>query len=282
MRASVIQPFYDYSVKKEGYTTWLYPDVLNLVSSGIGFLLDGGARYGTDTSDAAIQGGTLNPLTMAWFHKGIGWTPTNNVIGTPATEDEVKAAWIKVKTEPSKKYLQGGFAFANDTDLTLSDQAIHDAFEKLQGGFEAELKRYFPNWDDWPADAQFAAMSMAWAMGPAFPRTFTKFASAANALDFTTAAQESFFQGGGGTQAARTGRNADNFAMFNNAANTIIHNGDRELLFFAVAPSPLRGPGGYAPNAGAAQASLPWFPILLVTGGIFGATLAMRHPKRRT
>ena len=55
--------------------------------------------------------------------------------------------------------------------------------------FETVLKKYFRDWDSFPADAQLAIMAMAWACGPAFPKTFTNFASFVNKRDWANAAK---------------------------------------------------------------------------------------------
>jgi len=275
MRAVVKPALYNYLSSHEGYTPFLYADKYNLVTTGIGFLADGSARNTVDTSEHAITGGTVNPLTMQWFHKGDGWTPKNPVTADPASDDEVRAAWIAVKTAGMQ--LRGGFAYADTTNLSLSIQGIQDTFYALQDGFESELRGYFPTWDSWPADAQLATMIMSWAMGPAFPRKFPRFASAANALDFTTAAQESFYEGGGGTLDNRQGRNADTYAMFLNAASSVGSGGDPDILFFDVSPAgPSLGRAVPSAAAQAARSSLPWLPVLTVAGAIFGGTLLMK------
>ena len=50
---------------------------------------------------------------------------------------------------------------------------------KLQQN-ERTLKQYkaFSGFDQWPADAQMAVLSMAWAMGPGFAPKWTKFCAA--------------------------------------------------------------------------------------------------------
>lgn len=243
MRQSVRNNFFDFTAAREGYVLFMSVDILNLVTTGVGNLIDNGPRNGYDISDAAMA----PVFNLTWYHKGPGWGIRNASIGAQATPEEVKAEWIKVKLvdqeQPGFK-LKGGFAYAGLTTLTLSADGLMALFNRTLDSFEKTLKTYLPNWEQWPADAQLATLSMAWAMGPAFPHTFVKWTQEVNTGDFAAAAEDSYFIGGGGTQSARTGRNGENQKLFLAAANTIATGGDLEAIHLCIKPSGIPGTGG--------------------------------------
>lgn len=172
----------------------MYADSLNLVSSGVGDLMDGSAPHSLDTSMHAITGGTTNPLELPWAFKGNGWTSLNPVLGAPATQAEIIEEWKRTKLDP-RNGKTGGGAYAGTAQLTLSVDAIRSLFEKVLGQFEHTLKSYFPDWDNLPADAQFAILAMSWALGPAFPSTFGYFKNSINKKDFLSASGQAQWKG---------------------------------------------------------------------------------------
>lgn len=261
LRQTVIEPFYTYTVGKEGFTPFGYADTLNMVSSVIGNLLDAG-EFDPDTSKPMAERARNNNevsahamapwMALPWKHKGAGWTARNPVATDLATDAEKAAEWTRIKrlNEVEPNFSQrGGFAYAPSSQLTLSLDDVHNIFAKTVRDFAEVLTGYLPNFAEWPADAQFAAMSMAWGMGPNFPKTFKAWAKAATALDFDRAAEESFFRYvSGGTKDKRLGRNADNEQMFKNAARVVREFGDRDTLVFNVAGGAPTGPVASGPK----------------------------------
>ena len=65
----------------------------------------------------------------------------------------------------------------------LGDDAINDLIQKRLSDNESFLKRHSPfaDFEDWPADAQLAVLSMAWAMGAGGVLGFSKFCAACSA-----------------------------------------------------------------------------------------------------
>lgn len=117
----------------------MYLDVLGLVTTGVGNLIDPMAPA----------------LVLAWVHK---------LDATPATRAEVVAEWNIVKNAQPMRKLGGG-AFARLTTLMLTDAAI-DALvlERLMLD-EAGIKSGYSAWETYPANVQTAMLSMVWAMG---------------------------------------------------------------------------------------------------------------------
>ena len=249
MRQVVRDNFFKYSAEHEGFTPFMYCDVLNLVTTGIGNLIDAGpnnpgpstaarARLNNVVSQAAMQ----PALNLEWFHKGPGWGSKNPVTAGVASQQEVIDAWTRTKrqNELSPDFSQrGGFAYAGLTDLTLSMDGLKTLFNKTLTNFDATLSKRYLGYENWPADAQFALLSMSWAMGPAF--NFPSFKAAVDRLDFAQAAVLSFFKGGGGSLDNRAGRNKDNELMFNNAAAALKGGADLGLFFFPGSPGTSAG-----------------------------------------
>ena len=254
MRQVVRDVFFDFTAAREGFTPFPYCDTLNLVTTGVGNLIDAGPRNGFDISDAAMA----PAMRLPWKIRAAGWTSKNPLAGALATPDEVREGWIRCKLQEQNVpgfNQRGGFAYANLTPLTLDMDGLKQLFQSTENHFDEVLSSRYPNYEQWPADAQLATMSMAWAMGPAF--NFPAFKAATDRLDFATAAEQSFFKGGGGTLTAdpntRAGRNKDNYLMFQNADAVVKGGTDRDRLYFPGTPA---NSAGQLPSSGQGNASL--------------------------
>ncbi len=164
MRDSVLAAFTRFSEPFEGVTTYLYLDSREprgLVTIGVG---------------------NLCPLALALT------LPFCTPKGALATRSEVAAAWAAVDNAQSLKALGGG-AFAKLTTIRLSRADVDRmVFSKLDE-MDAELKsRVGSAWSRWPASAQLALLSWAWAVGPKAraPRMFAALAQD----DFVAASSE--------------------------------------------------------------------------------------------
>ncbi len=280
MRASVREVFFDYTAGREGFTPFMYCDTLNLVTTGVGNLIDAGPRNGFDISAKAMA----PAMGLPWKFKAPGWTSKNPVAGERASQEEIREAWTrtKLKEQESPGFNQkGGFAYAGFQPLTLDLEALKTLFNKTLTSFDASLSKHYPGYEVWPADAQLAILSMSWAMGPAFHPAlgFSSFFNAVNAEDFEAAKAASVFKGGGALEdeskpprdAKLISRNAAHQIMFQNAANVVKGGGDRDLVFFPISGGPATpatvpaGRGGIANISGKA-------PILgAATFGVAGA-----------
>jgi hypothetical protein len=100
----------------------------------------------------------------------------------------------------------------------LNADALNAVISERLGRNESYLTRQAPfqQFGAWPADAQMALLSMAWAMGPAGPPRFTRFCAACLKLDFNTAAAESRMNEAGNPGLAK--RNRANRTLLLNAA----------------------------------------------------------------
>lgn len=132
----------------------MYCDVRGLVTTGIGNLID--------------------PVSAAL---ALHWVRADGF--ADARPDEVTAEWIDVKRSRQR-----------GKNLILTASSLSDVFHAQLERNEALLAKRWPNWADWPADAQLGAHSCAWAAGAAWAAP--KFDAAVAALDFDACAGDPF------------------------------------------------------------------------------------------
>jgi hypothetical protein len=263
VRKIIRDTFFDFTAHREGFTPFMYCDTLNLVTTGVGNLIDAGGRNGFDTSDAAMA----PAMKLPWKFKGAGWSKTNPVAGDNASQADIKEAWIRTKLQEQNNpgfIKKGGFAYTNLTPLTLDMEGLKSLFSRTLAAFDKSLQSEvrgkngvlirgpYVGYESYPADAQLAMLSMSWAMGPAF--NFPAFKAAVERRDFDAAAPLSFFKGGGGTQEKPAGRNAENQIMLHNAAMVERLGADPDQLFFPGTSSSVNK--GAKPNTGNAPSAL--------------------------
>lgn len=146
MHASVRAAWPAFCSRFEGRCWWMYLDTKRLVTTGIGFLIDDG---------------NLKPpasaLAMSW----------KDLDGKPASRDQITAEWKRVKgrTDLAPK---GGFAFRESARLRLPEVDIDALLFQTTGRFWTALSNRWHDIEEWPADAQLAALDLAWQNGPAF------------------------------------------------------------------------------------------------------------------
>jgi GH24 family phage-related lysozyme (muramidase) len=203
MKPSALAAFRDFSTKFEGYLPYMYLDIKGLVTTGMGNLID--------PIGAALE------------------LPWRRPDGSLATESEVRAAWnlVKARIDLAPKY---GTAFAGLTTLRLDKAGIEQLIARKLRENEAYLRRRFPDYERWPADAQLGLHSMAWAMGPGFH--FPDFDAAVNRPrpDFDAAARASHMDASGNP--GLVPRNSANFQLFTNAARVLERGADPETLYW--------------------------------------------------
>jgi hypothetical protein len=197
-----------FSTTFEGRIPHMYLDVLGLVTVGVGNLID------------PVETAVALPFQF------------KNNPGTAATKDQIAAEWQALKSDTSLK-TKGYKACELITELKLSDDAIDSLILNRLTQNESFLKRqqWFQGFDTWPADAQLALLSMAWAMGPGGPGGFPHFRSACQSLDFATAAAQCKMNEAGNP--GLIPRNQANFTLFSNAA--IVNSGgafQRSTLYY--------------------------------------------------
>ena len=234
MRQAVIDHFVAFTAPLEGVFLWMYQDVKHLITVGIGNLIDASPKvpgYGP-------------ALSLPWKHPD----------GTLATQAEIIAEWEAFKAQPNMaEYPASSLIVKNATTLRLTQADVLALVKSRMLENEAWLKKVFPDWDNWPADAQIAALSMTWAVGA---DVFAEFGNCKNSLlagrfhevtirpigadgkeqscecDIST-------KGNGGI----VPRNAANRLCFNNAQIVIDEKMDPETLFWpATALAPTQTP----------------------------------------
>jgi hypothetical protein len=161
---SVIDAFPSFSKKLEGYVNVMYVDVKQLVTTGVGVLIE-------PISQA---------LRINWIHRDTK---------LPASRDEIISEWNMIKDDKSLAHL-GHKAAEKIATLMLTDVTI-DALvlEKLELN-DAYIKKAFVNWNKFPASAQLVIHSMAWALGAGFEHTWKDFTHCCESFDWVGASEQ--------------------------------------------------------------------------------------------
>lgn len=212
MHPAVEKAFPDFSKPLEGCVSSMYVDVLGLVTTAVGCLID--------------------PVSLAlplpWKHE-----KTDAL----ATQAEVSAAWNGLKAQ-KEKYAKLHWKFAAElNDLRLDDAGIEAIVAQRLAANEKILRSYFPNWDLLPGDGQLGILSMSWALGAGFPHTFGNFRAAVNAQNWVAATASCGIRTE--NNAGIIPRNAQNKLCFMNAASVVAQGLPLDSLFWP----------GAAPNA---------------------------------
>ena len=200
MHQSVQNALHDFLKQYEGKVNFMYLDVKGLVTIGVGHLID-----------------PINQALKLEFR-------TKGGSGSVSTA-EVTSEWQTVK---SRKDLipKGGEAFGAVTRLELSDKGIKAMVISHANGIEnyiktnAAAKKFYSNFDNWPADAQLGFFGVAWGGIPIPQFGWHKFPEACRVEDWDKAAAECKI-----TSPIAAGRNEAHKTMFLNAA-AVKANGD--------------------------------------------------------
>lgn len=160
MRQVVKDVFFEFSKKFEGHVPHMYADVKNLITCGVGNLID--------------------PIELAY---PLPWVKKD----TPATREEIAKEWAKVKEDPKSALMGHRYSQAR-TSLRLRESDIKAMVLKKLEENDDMLAQRFASFTAWPSDAILAVHSMAWALGPRF--NFPKCIRFLNAGDFLSASEE--------------------------------------------------------------------------------------------
>lgn len=138
LKSVVISKFIPWTSQFEGHTTFMYLDVRGLVTIGYGNLIDP----------------FISPL-LDWRDKA----------GLPVTHSQVVDEWNRVKAMTDKAPL-GGMVFRWYTQLRATETSIEALCDaQLESNYSTLRTHWLPDLDSWPAAAQLALMSWAWANG---------------------------------------------------------------------------------------------------------------------
>lgn len=206
MHSSVKQAFRGFNEPFEGVVKYMYLDILGLVTIGVGNLID--------PISAALS------LPFQYQNKPGIKTPE-----APASRSVIEEEWLLLKSHLELGKL-GHRACKKFTNLELSDDSINALISKRLEQNESFIKRHkpFKAFDEWPADAQMAILSMAWAMGPGNLHKWTLFAGACERKDFGTAAEHCRIREAGNPGVIP--RNKANKHLFENAASVLAGEAD--------------------------------------------------------
>ncbi len=164
MYQTVLDIFPSFTAKFEGRISYMYLDVLGLVTIGLGCLID--------PAPMAVD--------LPFLRK------SDNKF---ATSNEILNEWNAIKDNKTLAK-HGHLAAKKFATLYLSEQSIDSLASKRMLQFEQDLKKGFPNWDLFPANAQLAILSMSWAMGSFFFKKFPKFTKSCNEMKWLEASTE--------------------------------------------------------------------------------------------
>jgi GH24 family phage-related lysozyme (muramidase) len=206
MHQSVYDNFIKFTVPLEGLVDFMYCDTVRLVTVGIGIMMP--------NADAATQ------------YK-FRWRDTNKL----ATAAEIRSEWNRIwrigqTGSANKSYTY----FKKYAQLYLPDsESYRVALQKLLQ-FEDIFVEYFPEFKNWPADAQMAAMQMAWNMGPRFSPGWPKLTKSLRDQDFDAAADNCMING------RPSDRNTLDRKLFQNAAKVLRLGASKSKLWYPEEP----------------------------------------------
>lgn len=245
------EKYHEFSAPLEGRVPSMYCDILGLVTCGVGNLID--------------------PISLA---EQIRWTLDD---GTRAPLDVVRADWHKLKSNAAY-YAKRHWRFAQaDTRCRMTEDEIDRVVKMRLASNEAIIKKRFPKWDDFPADAQLAIMSMAWAVGAGFYTKFPNLSRCIDAQDWVGCVASCKIREAGNPGVVP--RNAKNRFCFHNAAIVKAEGSDAGVCHWPdVAPFRVRTDGASMTNTGdavrardeaqeAARLALALFPYEPPLGG---------------
>lgn len=183
MHQSVSDMWVTFNEPLEGFVDCLYADAKGLITCGMGNLAD--------------------PMGLA-----LGYPWRNRSDGSLCSRTVIVTAWLAVKGDPD--CITHGWRYAaslpaNQIYLERSD--IEQLIRQKLAQNDQQLTYRFDEWASWPADAQLAVHSMAWAMGTGFAVRFPKFTAACRRRDFDTAVRECAIMPERGTVIERNKRN---------------------------------------------------------------------------
>jgi len=161
IKPAVRDVFLGFTARYEAVIYHLYADIKNLVTTGAGNLVD------------PVERALSLPLR----------TPDGEI----ASEEAIRADWEAVKNDPGSA--QGGAPYARTiTGLRMTQDDVRQLVDTKLDQVGDALAVRFPGFEDFPADAQLALLSWAWAVGTG--AKFPALDEAVAARDWDRAADE--------------------------------------------------------------------------------------------
>jgi hypothetical protein len=159
-RSSVRDAFLPFNTPLEGVEYNLYADIKGLVTIGVGNLVD--------------------PVELALD------LPLRTPDGSMASRADIAAEWDRVKHDPQAAR-QGASYAEQITALRLDQDGLRAIVEAKLDQVAGAMAGRFPGFSSWPANAQLAVLSWAWATGGG---GFPNLAASLDAEDWSTASDE--------------------------------------------------------------------------------------------
>lgn len=224
------EQYHAFSTPLEGRVLSPYVDVKGLVTVGVGNLID--------------------PISLA---ERLPWTLTD---GSKADLAQVRADWHLLK-DAAGHYSKLHWKYAAAaTKIRLTDEAVDALVDRQLDANEAIIKKRFPAWDTFPADAQLAIMSIAWAVGAGFYQKFGNLARCIDAQDWEGCVASCKIREEGNPGVVP--RNAKNRFCFHNAALVKTYGVDPSVLYWPGVMSGGATTGAHEAKAEAEAAELAW------------------------
>lgn len=233
---AVLDMFVRFSTPLEGDEPNPYPDDRNLITVGIGCLLDTTPENGPPSFNLATS--------LAWVLPD-GSTPTSA---------EVIRQLTALKQLDLRNYRANSATVLNATTIRLTPAGILKLVSERLAQDEPFLRKAFTNWDTLPADVQLFAFSVAWAEGAGFPAENPNLTRLINAGQFLLAiehAPDANHPGQWLPAAADIStknnpgivpRNAQNALALSNAQLVVDRNLPRDILYWPNSPLTVSDP----------------------------------------
>jgi hypothetical protein len=271
-RKSVLDAFQRVQSEFEGSAKqfdFMYTDILGLVTTGMGNLIDGNSNK-TPMADMNAYGPALR---LPWVHKSDG---------QPATQAEIIQDWQTVKNAHTQTGTYDAGKDSKMTQLRLPQDALQNLIADQVTSNEKALLQSFPGFAGFPADGQMVIHGMGWAMGSGFVPAygFKAFADAVNRGDWVAAKANSAFK------LESPQRKTAHDKMFDNAAKVVAQKLDPETLWYPMAPGDIMAKVVRYPIRAAAfvlaLVGIIATGVIYATGGrVALPALPARTPRRR-
>lgn len=203
MRAHVEQIWPAFNEDLEGIFDFMYVDIKRLVSTGMGIMIE--------------------PVELALR---LEWMMGDR----RATVEEVVHDWNEINSREEELWNVFAPNQAKYTRVRLTEDGVRRATKERLDVNIAYVKRFFPNWDLWPSDAQLGTASLFWGLGAGLDKTRPAFVRAANRNDWVTAKMHAQYNDTGNESLKK--RNRKQALCFDNAQTVMDRNLDPVLLFW--------------------------------------------------
>lgn len=149
IRQAVLDKWHEFSEPLEGRIRHPYLDILGLVTTGVGNLIDD------------------RKTTIPKSASSLPWRAAN---GALMSQGEVKAQWEYLKSRQDLKsrhykYAKDALELRFGHAMYLTDEAIDELVERRLNDFATHATKVWPEFPSFPADAQLGLLSGYWALG---------------------------------------------------------------------------------------------------------------------